>query len=216
MPPDSSSRRCALQKVKLGADHPHTLLSMASLGVCYGSLGRHADQIKLREEILALQKAGLGPDHADTLRSVQLLALNHATFGDLLRGQGEFAEAGREYGEILRLKPYEAMGQGRLFCLGLTLEQHGKLREAEARYREVVRLDPRFWEVHFSLGQVLNKQGKVGEAEAEKKQVLRLNPDFADYERRGVFPVRRFLGHTGGDRRSGVFSRRPAGIVRWQ
>ena len=60
----------ALQKAKLGPDHPDTLRSMNSLANTYDHLGRRGDALKLREEALALQKAKLGPDHPDTLRTM--------------------------------------------------------------------------------------------------------------------------------------------------
>ena len=60
----------ALQKAKLGPDHPDTLSSMDNLAISYADLGRHADALKLREETLALTKAKLGPDHPDTLLSM--------------------------------------------------------------------------------------------------------------------------------------------------
>jgi hypothetical protein len=53
----------ALQKAKLGPDHPDTLASMNNLAHSYAALGRQADALKLREQTLALRKAKLGPDH---------------------------------------------------------------------------------------------------------------------------------------------------------
>jgi tetratricopeptide (TPR) repeat protein len=64
----------ALQKVKLGPDHPNTLMSRSNLALSHAALGRHADALKLREETLALRKAKLGADHPDTLLSMRYLA----------------------------------------------------------------------------------------------------------------------------------------------
>ena len=184
----------ALWKVKLGPDHPRTISSMGRLAECYEALGRHADQVELRKEILALVKARSGPDDRETVAWMRLLAMSQAASGDRLRGQGRFAEAEREYRDAMRLKPYEAMARGRLYYLGLTLEQHGKLAEAESMYREVLRLDPGFREVRVRLDEILNKQGKVGEAGRER--MSRVAPDLADHDRRGALPIRRFLGHS--------------------
>ena len=71
----------ALQKAKLGPDHPDTLASMNNLANSYAALGRHAEALKLREETLALQKAKLGPDHPDTLTSMNNLASSYAELG---------------------------------------------------------------------------------------------------------------------------------------
>ena len=59
-----------IQKAKLGADHPDTLLSMNNLANSYADVGRHADALKLFQETLALRKGKLGPNHPDTLTSM--------------------------------------------------------------------------------------------------------------------------------------------------
>jgi hypothetical protein len=62
-------------KTKLGPDHPDTLTSMNNLAVSYGTLGRHADAVKLHEETLAPRKTKLGPEpRTHTLRSMAKLA----------------------------------------------------------------------------------------------------------------------------------------------
>ena len=71
----------ALQKAKLGPDHPDTLTSMNNLANSYADLGRHADALKLHEETLALRKAKLGPDHPDTLTSMNNLAISYDALG---------------------------------------------------------------------------------------------------------------------------------------
>jgi tetratricopeptide (TPR) repeat protein len=60
----------ALQKAKLGPDHPVTLWGMNNLASSYYDLGRYADARKLLEETLSRRKAKLGPDHPDTLFSM--------------------------------------------------------------------------------------------------------------------------------------------------
>ena len=57
----------ALQKAKLGPDHPDTLSSMNNLATSYPDAGQHDRAMKLYEETLALRRAKLGPDHPDTL-----------------------------------------------------------------------------------------------------------------------------------------------------
>jgi hypothetical protein len=66
----------ALQKVKLGPDHPDTLTTMSNLANSYTDLARHADALKLREETLMLRKAKLGPNHPDTLMSMWGMAVS--------------------------------------------------------------------------------------------------------------------------------------------
>jgi tetratricopeptide (TPR) repeat protein len=71
----------ALQKAKLGPDHPDTLRSMHSLANSYDNLGQPVEALKLHEETLALRKAKLGPDHPDTLRSMHSLANSYNNLG---------------------------------------------------------------------------------------------------------------------------------------
>ena len=68
-PPDRTSERLtlfeetlALQKAKLGPEHPGTLTSMNNLAICYATAGRYERALKLYEETLALQKAKLRPN----------------------------------------------------------------------------------------------------------------------------------------------------------
>ena len=68
----------ALQKAKLGPDHPDTLTSMNNLANSYAAAGQNERALKLREETLALQKAKLGLDHPDTLKSMYNLAISYA------------------------------------------------------------------------------------------------------------------------------------------
>ena len=64
----------ALQKTKLGPDHPDTLTSMNNLAAGYRAAGKLDMALPLFEETLALQKTKLGPDHPDTLTSMNNLA----------------------------------------------------------------------------------------------------------------------------------------------
>jgi eukaryotic-like serine/threonine-protein kinase len=80
-----------------GPDHPGTLRSMTNLAATQGDLGRHAEALKLREEILASRKARLGPRHPDTLLSMHALGLGYYAMG-------RHAEALRLFEETLALR----------------------------------------------------------------------------------------------------------------
>ncbi|KAK5202699.1 hypothetical protein LTR47_011671 [Exophiala xenobiotica] len=71
----------ALQKSKLGADHPDTLRSMNNLANQYSEAGRRDEALKLTEEVLNLRKSKLGADHPDTLTSVHNLAIRYSEAG---------------------------------------------------------------------------------------------------------------------------------------
>ena len=53
-------------KAKLGPEHPMLLETLSGLAACYADLGRNAEALRLREEVLAVRKTKLGPDHPDT------------------------------------------------------------------------------------------------------------------------------------------------------
>ncbi len=50
--------------------------------------------------------------------------------------------------------------------------------EAEAAYREALRLDPRYVHAHGGLGSALHAQGRYSEAEAAYREALRLDPRY--------------------------------------
>jgi tetratricopeptide (TPR) repeat protein len=87
----------ALQKARLGPDHPDTFQTMYNLAISYAELGRHADALRLREEALALHKARLGPEHPRTLMSMNSVAWS-------LAAVGRRAEAAKLYEETLALQ----------------------------------------------------------------------------------------------------------------
>jgi Flp pilus assembly protein TadD len=62
------------------------------------------------------------------------------------------------------------------FKQGATAMHNGRDREAEAAFREAVRLAPGLAEAHLDLGLVLGREGKLEDAILSIKQALRLNP----------------------------------------
>jgi Flp pilus assembly protein TadD len=52
--------------------------------------------------------------------------------------------------------------------------------EAEASYREALRLRPNYPEAHNNLGNALYSVGRPAEAEPSYREAVRLKPDFAD------------------------------------
>jgi Tfp pilus assembly protein PilF len=62
--------------------------------------------------------------------------------------------------------------------LGNARADQGRPREAEAEYREALRLKPDYPIAHNDLGTVLAEQGRPREAEAEFREAVRLKPDY--------------------------------------
>jgi Tetratricopeptide repeat len=66
------------RKMKLGADHPSTLTSMANLAFTWKSQGRVDDAINLMEEFVILQTQTIGINHPNTSAS-QIILLGWQT-----------------------------------------------------------------------------------------------------------------------------------------
>jgi serine/threonine-protein kinase len=63
------------------------------------------------------------------------------------------------------------------FEWGYALAEQKHNREAEAAYREAIRLKPDYARAHSNLGYVLSDQGRFKEAEAACREAIRLQPD---------------------------------------
>ena len=69
------------KKMKLGADHPDTLTSMAYLAVTYQNQGRWDEAEELQVQLVKTSKTKLGADHPDTLTIMANLALTWKKHG---------------------------------------------------------------------------------------------------------------------------------------
>ena len=65
----------AVQRHKLGPDHPETLSSMNNLAVLYMFIGRLQDALKIHRELLSIRQAKLGPNHVETISSMANIAV---------------------------------------------------------------------------------------------------------------------------------------------
>lgn len=74
-------RARAIYTEHLGPHHVDTLASMTNLSVCYYALGRHADALQLREEVLAGQQAVLGADDPETVKCMSNVANSYSALG---------------------------------------------------------------------------------------------------------------------------------------
>lgn len=64
------------------------------------------------------------------------------------------------------------------FNFGATLYNQGRIKEAIAHYREVVRIDPRNANVHYNLGLAYAEMGELQPAVAHYEDALRIDPDY--------------------------------------
>ncbi|MCJ1369865.1 hypothetical protein MMC20_001077 [Loxospora ochrophaea] len=87
------------RKLRLGAEHPDTLKSMADLAITYSNECRYTEAEKLQMQVLETRKRMLGTEHPDTLKSMDNLAITYSN-------QGRYADA-----EILRTQVLETRKQ---------------------------------------------------------------------------------------------------------
>jgi tetratricopeptide (TPR) repeat protein len=93
---------------------------------------------------------------------------------DLGRQEQDFVPAATAFSGCILKRPDHAHAY---FCRGQAYSKLQRTRDAEADYREALRLRPYYPEAHNGLGNVLYSQGKLAEAEAEYREALRLRPD---------------------------------------
>ncbi len=97
----------------------------------------------------------------------------HYNLGNLLSGQGRYAEAEAHYTDALRLNPGYFNAH---YSLGNILAGQRRYAEAEAHFADALRVNPGSATAHFNLGFVHAEQGKYKEAEAHYAEAIRLQP----------------------------------------
>jgi non-specific serine/threonine protein kinase/serine/threonine-protein kinase len=165
----------------LGPDHPDTLNALHNLAL---TLGAQPDRVQearpLAEKALEARRRILGPEHWHTLAALNTLA-------GLFFQQGDFAEAGRLYGDLAATSQRVL---GRDHDLSLTAQNNlakalagqGKFREAEKLYRQTLEDrrrvlgagHPATLSTLNNLAYLLHREGQLAEAEAAYRQFLEL------------------------------------------
>ncbi|MDL2345974.1 tetratricopeptide repeat protein, partial [Deinococcus sp. MIMF12] len=96
-------------------------------------------------------------------------ALNALGVLHALREEGQ--EAREQFGAALTHDPGHYRAGTNLGNLDL---EEGRLAEAEARYREVIRVQPDYDGAHHNLGVALRRQGRLAESVASIRRAQRL------------------------------------------
>ena len=63
--------------------------------------------------------------------------------------------------------------------LGDTLQELGRLEDAEASFKQAITLNPDYSAAFNNLGVTLQELGRLEDAEASFKQAITLNPDYS-------------------------------------
>jgi serine/threonine protein kinase/tetratricopeptide (TPR) repeat protein len=171
-------RALALERERLGAEHPDTLLAANQVALVLKAQGKLAEAEPLLRQNLEAHRRVQGDEHPDTLRAVHNLA-------GLLRDQGKLAEAEPLYRRNLealrRVKgpdhPETLIG---VHNLSEVLFEQGKLTEAEqlcrqnleARRRVLGSDHPDTLEAVNALAALLHDRGQLAELEPLLRQNL--------------------------------------------
>jgi Flp pilus assembly protein TadD len=99
----------------------------------------------------------------------------HLKVGETLIDKEDFPEAGRHFGEALRLNPEADEAAG---ALGFVLEKQGLTAAAAAAYAQALRIDPKNARAHGNLGRLLLGPGTFDEGVAHLREAVRLDPTF--------------------------------------
>lgn len=123
--------------------------------------------------------------NTDIFPPLKLGAYNN--LGNLLKDEGDLANAEKAYKAALKIDPNFAVGH---YNLGLTLKAGGNLADAIAYYRQAIKIDPEHAEAHQNLAVALLKIGKMPESLAEFKRAIALHEQRRPFEaerlRRGL------------------------------
>jgi tetratricopeptide (TPR) repeat protein len=160
-----------------------TLLEKGKLDKAIAEL---REAIRLKPELaaahnnlgIALRRKG---DHDGALKAFRQavrhdpeMAVGHANLADELRYSKDFAGALEHARKAADLPSNEP---GHRVALGSILHDLGRVDEAVAEYRKVIRLRPELAVAHYNLGLALKTRGDRDEAIVALEEALRLKPD---------------------------------------
>jgi tetratricopeptide (TPR) repeat protein len=101
----------------------------------------------------------------------------HNNYGNVLKDEGQVAEAIKHFNMAIAARPDFAEAYHNL---GGALCKIGRDDEAVANYKKALSLKPKFWEAHLDLGTTLARMGKSDEALAELNKALEIKPNDAE------------------------------------
>jgi tetratricopeptide (TPR) repeat protein len=104
------------------------------------------------------------------------LAAAHSNLGNMLKDQGRYDEAEKEYRDAIQADPDDAAAHSNL---GLLLNDQGRYDEAEKEYRDAIQADLDLAAAHYNLGVLLNNLERYDEAEKEYRDAIQADPDYA-------------------------------------
>ena len=175
------SRARDIWTARLGPDNVDTLRSMTNLAIVYDDLGRPADALALKEEVLRRRRATLGREHPSTLGSMNNLAVSYARLGRVADAMALIEETLAI--QKARLGPDHPDTLSSLNNLANTYAALGRTAEALALREQLYRLrlakfGPDHPDTRQSMTNLANSYAAVGrpaDALALREETLKLN-----------------------------------------
>jgi tetratricopeptide (TPR) repeat protein len=159
-----------LHEVRLGFDHPHTLISRGNLATNYREADRLSEAISLSESNLKLREAKLGHDHPHTLTNRSELAAAYELLGRWAEAEGLDSDTLARRRKTVQ--PDSPLLASDLVRLGHNLLNQERWSEAEPLLREALAIrakaSPDDWSRFTAmslLGGALSGKAQYAEAE---------------------------------------------------
>ncbi len=176
------ARALALRERMLGAEHPHTMLSLTNLGRALVGLGRYEEGRQALERAMVVRARVLGPEHP-----ANAFSLIHLGGALLALGRHEEARDAHERALAMREKaigPDDPAIHGLLTGLGNTLSALGRYEEAHRVLERALALreqagsdDQQLALVLNALGRSLRELGRHEEAQRRHERALTLQEE---------------------------------------
>jgi tetratricopeptide (TPR) repeat protein/DNA-binding winged helix-turn-helix (wHTH) protein len=147
--------------------------AMASAGLCKLHLEKYAINRSVDEFELARQAC----EHAASFSSNQ--AQHFTVIGDLYRTRGELEQALSHYNQALQLNP---AWLDAITGKALLLADLKQPLQAEQLFKEVIRLEPGYWQNYSNYGRFLYNNGQFSSASKQLERAALIQPDSVDLQ----------------------------------
>lgn len=147
--------------------------AMASAGLCK----LHLEKYAINRSVAEFEQAKQACEHAAGFTANQ--APISSVLGDLYRTRGEYEKALGLYDSALMLNPRLPDAITGKALLLADLKQHG---QAEQLFKDVIELEPGYWQHYNNYGRFLYSSGRFPEAIRQLERAARINPDSVDLQ----------------------------------
>ena len=191
-----------MRKKVLGAEHPHTLSSMANLANTYADRGNLDEAEQLQVQALNMRMKILGAEHPDTLLSMTYLGAIYALMGKQHKGEQLAVQVFNMKKKMLGADHRDTLKS--MASLASTYAHNGKLCEAERLKVQVLDIRTKVLGAYHkdtlksmaSLANTYAHNGKWHKAEQLEVQVLKMRKKILGAEHKDTLESMANLANT--------------------